>query len=223
MWLAGTGTTLAINWGTSFTARNNGTNAAQAHPIKNNLSAIQSMNRATFSTGTTATGASGVQASSTSAWRGDASGLGGFFFFARFGLETISGTYRSFVGLSGNNATMNANASTWNDTAGIGNEAGDATWFIVVRSLTTSTRINTTITITAGQILDFYMYAQPNGSTIYFEVRNAVTNAVLYNGQETANLPTTTGFMYIQSHIQSVTGTTAKLLALNRMYLESNL
>lgn len=223
LWLAGTGTTLAINWGTSFTARNNGTNAAQSHPVKNNLSAIQSMNRANFSTGTTATGASGIQATETNAWRGDVANLGGFFFFARFGLETISGTYRSFVGLSANNATMAANASTWNNTCGIGNEAGDTTWFIVVRSLTTATRINTTITITAGQILDFYMYAQPNGSTIFFEVRNAVTNAVLYNGQETANLPTTTGFMYIQSHIQSVTGTTAKLLALNRMYLETNL
>ena len=34
MWLAGTGTTLAINWGTSFTARNNGTGAAQATPTK---------------------------------------------------------------------------------------------------------------------------------------------------------------------------------------------
>lgn len=223
MWLAGTGTTLAINWGTSYTARNNGTNAAQATPTKNNLSAIASMNRATFSTGTTATGASGIQSSATNAWRGNADNLGGFFFFARFGLETISGTYRSFVGLSENNATMNANASTWNNTTGIGNEAGDTTWFITIRSASTATRINTTITITAGQVLDFYMYQPPNGSIIFYEVRNAVTNASLYNGQESANLPVNTAFMYMQSHIQSVSGTTAKLLALNRMYLETNL
>jgi hypothetical protein len=223
MWLAGTGTTLAINWGTSFTARNNGTNAAQATPTKASTSAITSMNRATFSTGTTATGASGIQSSQTNAWRGNASGLGGFFFFARFGLETISGTYRTFVGISANNATMNANASTWNDTTGIGSEAGDTTWHITIRSASVATRINTTVTITAGDILDFYMYQEPNGSVIYYEVRNAVTNAVLYNGQESSNLPTATTFMYMQSHIQSVTGTTAKLLALNRMYLETYL
>lgn len=223
LWLASTGTTLAINWGTSFTARNNGTNAAQSTPAKASTNAMTSMNRANFSTGTTATGASGIQSTETNVWRGNASGLGGFFFFARFGLETISGTYRTFVGLSANNATMAANASTWNNTTGIGSEAGDTAWFITIRSATVSTRIATSVTITAGQILDFYMYQEPNGSIIYFEIRNAQTNAVLYNGQEGANLPVNTVFMYMQSHIQSVTGTTAKLLALNRMYLESNL
>lgn len=223
MWLAGTGTTLAINWGTSFTARNNGTNAVQATPTKASTNSMASLNRATFSSGTTATGASGIQSSQTNAWRGNAAGLGGFFFFSRFGLETISGTYRTFNGLSENNATMAANASTWNNTCGIGNEAGDTTWFITIRSATTSTRTNTSITITAGVILDFYMYAEPNGSEINFEVRNSLTNAVLYTGQETANLPTATTFMYMQTHIQSVSGTTAKLLALNRIYLESTL
>lgn len=223
MWLAGTGTTLAINWGTSYTARNNGTAAAQATPTKASTNAITSMNRATFSTGTTATGASGIQSTETNVFRGNAANLGGFFFFARFGLEAISGTLRTFVGLSANNATMNANASTFNNTTGIGSEAGDTTWHITLRSATTATRINTTITITAGQVLDFYMYQAPNGSTIFYEVRNAVDNAVLYNGQESANLPVNTVFMFMQSHIQSVSGTTAKLLALNRMYCETNL
>lgn len=223
LWLAGTGTTLAINWGTSFTARNNGTNAAQAHPIKNNLSAINSMNRATFSTGTTATGASGVQASSTSAWRGSSAGLGGFFFFSRFALEARSGTHRLFVGLSANNATLNAQPSTLNDTLGIGLDSGDTNLQFMIRNLAVSTKIDTTIAADTTTIYDFYMYAAPNDSFVYFELRNALTNAVLKNSQESANLPSNTSFFYMQAHIQSVTGTTAKLLALNRMYLESNL
>jgi len=223
MWLAGTGTTLAINWGTSYTARNNGTNAAQAHPIKNNLSAINSMNRATFSTGTTATGASGIQASATTAWRGSSAGLGGFFFFARFALEARSGTHRLFVGLSANNATLNAQPSTLNDTLGIGLDSGDTNLQFMIRNLATTTKIDTTIAADTTTIYDFYMYCAPNGATIYFELRNAVTNAVLKNSQESANLPSDTSFFYMQAHIQSVTGTTAKLLALNRMYLESNL
>lgn len=223
MWLAGTGTTLAINWGTSFTARNNGTNAAQAHPIRNNLSAIQSMSRATFSTGTTATGASGVQSSATNAWRGSSAGLGGFFFFSRFALEARSGTHRLFVGLSANNATLNAQPSTLNDTLGIGLDSGDTNLQFMIRNTSVTTRIDTTIAVDTTTIYDFYMYCEPNGSTIYFELRNAVTNAVLKNSQESANLPANTAFFYMQAHIQSVTGTTAKLLALNRMYLESNL
>lgn len=106
LWLAGTGTTLAINWGTSFTARNNGNAAAQATPARASTNAITSMNRATFSTGTTATGASGIQSSATNAWRGNAANLGGFFFFARFALEARSGTHRLFVGVSENNAKI---------------------------------------------------------------------------------------------------------------------
>jgi hypothetical protein len=223
MWLAGTGTTLAINWGTSFTARNNGQNAAQAHPTKASTNAITSMNRATFSTGTTATGASGIQSSATNAWRGNASGLGGFFFFARFALEARSGTHRLFVGVSANNATLNAQPSTLNNTLGIGLDSGDTNFQFMIRNTATTTKIDTTIAADTSTIYDFYIYCEPNGSTIYFELRNAVTNAVLKTSQESSNLPANTVFMYMQAHIQSASGTTAKLLALNRMYLESNL
>jgi hypothetical protein len=224
LWLAGTGTTLAINWGTSFTARNNGTNAAQATPTKTSSSTITSMNRATFSTGTTATGASGVQSSQTNAWLGNASNLGGFFFFARFALEALSGTYRFFVGLSENNATMAANSSTWNNTIGFGMDSGDSTLqFIMRNNGTVTTKNNTTISPSTTDIYDLYIFAKPNATEVNFELRNAVTNALLSSRTETTNLPSSTVFMYMQAHIQSATGTTAKLLALNRMYLESNL
>jgi len=224
MWLAGTGTTLAINWGTSFTARNNGTGAAQATPTKSSTSAVTSMNRATYSTGSTATGASGIQSSATNAWMGNAANLGGFFFFARVSLEAISGTYRFFVGLSENNATMAADSSTWNNTIGFGKDAADGTLqFIMRNNGTVTTKNNTTISPTAGDIFDVYIYVKPNTSEINWELRNALTNAPLWSRQETTNLPLNTTFMYMQSHIQSTVGTTPKLLALNRMYLESNL
>jgi hypothetical protein len=223
LWLAGTGTTLAINWGTSYTARNNGQNAAQAHPTKASTNAITSMNRATFSTGTTATGASGIQSSATNAWRGNAANLGGFFFFARFALEARSGTHRLFVGVSENNATLNAQPSTLNNTLGIGLDSADTNLQFMIRNTATSTKIDTTIAADTSTIYDFYMYCEPNGSTIYFELRNALTNAVLKTSSESSNLPANTAFMYMQAHIQSVTGTTAKLLALNRIYVETNL
>jgi len=224
LWLAGTGTTLAINWGTSFTARNNGTNAAQATPTKTSSSAITSMNRATFSTGTTATGASGVQSSQSNAWLGNASNLGGFFFFARFALEAFSGTYRFFVGVSENNATMNTDSSTWNNTLGFGKDAADSTLQLIMRNNgTVSTKVNTSISPSTTDIYDMYIFAKPNATEVNFEIRNAVTNALLYSSTQTTNLPSSTVFMYMQAQIQSTVGTTAKLLALNRMYLESNL
>jgi len=223
MWLPGTGTTLGINWGTSFTARNSGTSAAQAHPTRASTNAMTSLNRATFGTGTTATGASGIQSSATVAWRGNAAGLGGFFFFARFGIETLATDQRAFVGLSANNATMAADSSTWNNTCGIGKDSANTTWQIIMRG-TAVTKTNTGITVTAGQILDFAMFAAPNGSNITCRIANAVTGAVLYdNTSFTTNLPTNTTFLHMQAHTQSTSGTTAKLLALNRMYVETDL
>ena len=223
LWLPGTGTTLAINWGASFTARNSGTGAAQAHPIRASTNAITSLNRATFSTGSTATGASGIQTSSFAGWIGNATGLGGWFMVCRFALEAGSGTYRVFVGLSANNAALASQPSTLANSIGIGLDSTDTVWQIMTNNGTTATRTTTGITVTTSDVFDFYCYVKPNGTTVYFEVRNAVTNAVLYTGNQSTNLPANTTFMYLQAHINSVTGTTPKLLALNKMYLETNL
>lgn len=224
MWLPGTGTTLGINFGTSFTARNSGIGAEQAHPTKTSTNAMTSLNRATFSTGTTAKGASGIQSSAPVAWRGNAGGLGGFFFHSRFGIETLAADMRAFVGLSANNATMAADPSSWANTIGIGKGSADSTWQIISRSGSAVTNTPTGITVTAGQILDFMAFAVPNGSKITVRVTNAVTGNVLFDNTDlTTNLPTNTTFLYMQAHCQSVSGTTAKLLALNRMYCEMGL
>lgn len=157
------------------------------------------------------------------AWRGNASGLGGWFYVCRFALEAGSGTYRVFVGLSANNAVLASQPSTLANSIGIGLDSTDTVWQIMTNNGTTATRTTTSVSVTTSDVLDFYCYVKPNGTTVYFEVRNAVTNAVLYTGNQSTNLPANTQFMYLQSHIQSVTGTTPKLLALNKMYLETNL
>ena len=119
---------------------------------------------------------------------------------------------------------MAADSSTWNNTIGFGKDAADGTLqFIMRNNGTVTTKNNTTISPTAGDIFDVYIYVKPNTSEINWELRNAITNAPLWSRQETTNLPLNTTFMYMQSHIQSTVGTTPKLLALNRMYLESNL
>jgi hypothetical protein len=224
MWMPNTGTTSSISFGTSFTARNNGTSAAQATPTKTSTNAMTSLNRATFGTGTTATGASGVQSGATVAWRGNAAGLGGFFFFSRFGIETLASDMRAFVGLSANNATMAADASTWNNTIGVTKDSADSVWHIVERNGSTATKTSTGCTVTAGQILDLTMFAVPNGSDVTVRLTDAVAGTVYVdNVVFNTTLPVNTTFLYMQAHNQSLTGTTAKLLALNRMYCETDL
>ncbi len=224
MWLPGTGTTLAINFGTTFTARNNGTNAAQAHPTRTSTNALTSMGRATFGTGTTATGSSGIQTARPVAWRGNAAGLGGFFFSARFGIEVYDSQMRVFVGLSANNAFMAADASTWANTIGIGKDSSDTIWQIMSRNASGGfTKTPTGLSTAANQVLDIALFAPPNGSSVGVLLTDPVAGTVILETTLTANLPVNTAFLYMQAHCMSVSGTTAKSLALARMYCEVDL
>jgi len=224
MWLPGTGTTLAINFGTSFTARNNGTSAAQAHPTKTSTNALTSMNRATFGTGTTATGTSGVQSTATVAWRGNATNLGGFFFFSRFGVETHEASMRYMIGLTANNAAMAADPSTLANSILLVKDAADANWFVSTRNATTGTKTPTGLAVAANDVLDFLIFCRPNDTKVTVRLVNAVTGVVYLDDVEiTSTLPVNTTFMYMWAGCMSTVGTTAKLLALNRLYLETDL
>ena len=223
MWSPSTGTAQTA-FGITYTARNVGTAAAQDTPARASTNAMTSLSRARFGTGTTATGASGTQSAAVVAWRGNAANLGGFFFFSRFGIETLASDQRAFVGLSANNATMAADPSTWANTIGIGKDTGDSVWQLIQRNATTLTKTSTGATVTAGQILDMFMFAPPNGTAVTMRLVDAVTGTVYVDDTVlNTTLPVSTTFMYMQAHNQSQSGTTAKQLALNRMYLEQDL
>jgi len=224
LWLP-SATTAQTAFGVTYTARNNGTSAAQATPTRASTNAMTSLSRAQFGTGTTATGASGTQTALPIAWRGNAAGLGGFFFFARFGVETLAADMRMMVGLSANNATMAADGSTWANTCAIVKDSADSTWQFAMRNASTLTKTATGCTVTAGQILDLYIFAPPNNAgTITVRLVDAVTGTIYMDDVGlSANLPVNTTFMYMQAHCQAVSGTTAKIMSLNKMYLEQDL
>jgi hypothetical protein len=224
MWMPNTGTTVSIAWGTPWAARNSGTSAAQATPTKATTNALTSMNRATFTTGTTATGTSGTQSTSTVAWRGNAAGLGGFFFFSRFAVETYRADLQLFVGLSIRNGNLAGDPSVQNNSVGLCKDSGDTDWHYFTRSGSTTTKVSTGTAVAAGDIFDLMMFAPPNGSSITFRLVNAVTGTVILNDVAvTTNLPTTTSLMHAHASIRSTVGTTAALLALNRIYVECDL
>ena len=101
MWLPGTAAAQTAI-GTAYTARNSGTGAAQATPTRATTNAMTSLSRATFGTGTTATGSSGTVSTAPAAWRGSSAGLGGFFYGARFGIEPLAADQQVIIGLSAN-------------------------------------------------------------------------------------------------------------------------
>ena len=234
-WVPSVTTGLSIAWSTTWLARNS--SGAQSHPTKTSTNAMTSLNRANFSTGTTATGVSGIRSTNTVTWLGNGSGLGGFLFFARFGVETVSGTYRAFIGLSTNTSALaNTPAEPSNalvNSIYLAKDTGDSTWQVVTRGSSTGgtngvnfNKINTGITVTAGQVLDLYIHSAPNSQSIKFYIKDSVTGSDLYIGTSittTSTLPGNTLFLYAQTQIASTTGTTPKLIALNRMYIECDL
>lgn len=224
MWLPGTGTTLAINFANSFTARNAGTAAAQSHPTKASTNAMTSLQRASFGTGTTATGSSGVQSAATVAWRGNAANLGGFFFHARFGVETHEAAMRYMIGLTATNAALTADPSTLANSIMLIKDAADTNWFIATRDATTLTKTATGLAVSAGPILDFMLFCKPNDTKITARLVNAVDGTVYVDNVDiSANLPVNTTFLYMHAQAMSTVGTTAKILSLNKMYLETDL
>lgn len=225
MWSPSTGTTISTNFGTSWIARNSGTGTTQAHPTRASTNALTSLSRATYSTGTTAAGTSGIQSTQPVCWRGNAAGLGGFFYFSRFAVEVFRSDLQLFVGLSARNGNLAGDPSAQNHSIGICKDAADTDWHILSRAtIATKTPFPAPLAVAAGTIFDLIMFAPPNGSSVTIRLVNAVTGEVyLDDVVVTATLPTNTVFLYAHASIRSTTGTTAALLALNRIYTETDL
>lgn len=163
-------------------------------------------------------------------WRGNAAGLGGFFFATRFIVELwAANTCRIFAGLA-NTATgaVVISDTVINDVCGLWHDTTDSgtTFNFVTRNTATTTKqaIALSNAIAAGNSYDFYMFCPPNGSTIYWRLDDLV-NGVTYEGNTGTTLPTATAFMQPQVQMSNGTAnTTATTVAIGvaGIYVESD-
>lgn len=166
-------------------------------------------------------------------WIGNAAGLGGFFFQARFIVELwAASTCRIFAGLASTAATgvvisntvLNNTCGLWHDTTDPNSGANSMNF--VTRNATTTTKASIALSnaIAAGNSYDFYMFCAPNGTTIYYRLDDIVNN-VTYEGSTSTTLPVNTAFM--QPQVQMSNGTanvTATTVAIGvaGIYVESD-
>lgn len=136
-------------------------------------------------------------------WRGNAAGLGGFFFAARFIVELYpASTVRLFAGLTASSGTyvvasdtvLNNTCGLWHDTTDPSSGSGAFNFVTRDGATTTKQAITLANAIAAGNSYDFYMFCPPNGSTIYWRLDDIV-NAVTYENNTGTTLPTSTVFM----------------------------
>lgn len=218
-----TGTSQSL-LGLSMTALNSGTGSAQSTPAVQTTNDLTWIQRILFGTGTTATGASGIRTATVLFGRGNAAGRGGWFQYFRFGVETHASDLRLILGMTSNTSALAAEPSTYSHMQGLIKDSTDTNWhFCTNGSDSTGTKVDTGVAVTEGAVLDFFSFCPPNGSSISFALINSMTGAILASHTATTDLPGATNLMVARIGIQSQTGTTAKALSVNRMYIETDM
>lgn len=174
-----------------------GTCTVPALASTNLLTSIRRMNYATAN-------ASGSLAyhrqNSLMVWRGNAAGLGGYFFTTRFATPATNTGNRYFVGLSDSIANPTNVSPTTNTTPGkIGMAiiANTGTWNIVhnvTGTAPTVIALSASFPVDNTSLYELVLFAAPNGSGVGYRVTNISTGAQT-SGTITTNQPANTTFL----------------------------
>lgn len=232
MYLPNTGTTAGLNLGTPWavgTTISHPTPSSTAPAMYNQLKRTRSANVVT--TTNQVLGVSSIVTGAHQFWRGNAAGLGGFFFFTRFSIDLWpAATVRLFAGLHSGTTAMVASDTVpaislcglWHDTT----MAATVLNFVTKDGTTlNSTAITLNSALAAGQVFDFYMYMKPNDSTLYYRLDDVVVGNTLVDSSTTTNLPASTTFMgpsvTMSNGTANITAATVAI-GVNRIYVESD-
>lgn len=160
-------------------------------------------------------------------WLGNGAGLGGFYYVARFGINTAVATTRSFVGLSvTTGALANANPSTlFNQLAFACDSAdtqftfmhNDAAGAATKDALTGAFPCNTSGT----DLYEARIFVAPNGTTVYYSLLR-VNTGDFFEGSTTTNLPASTTLMAPQIWINNATTASLVDMSVVSQYIETD-
>lgn len=163
-------------------------------------------------------------------WRGNATGLGGFFFFARFIVELWpADTCRLFVGLQSSTTEVAISDTVLNDTCGFWHDTADGANVLsfMTRNQATTTKSSSisSVVLAAGQAFDAYIFAKPNDSVIYYRLDDVNAGTTLVDSSTSTTLPTSTVFMgpavQMSNGTANITANTVGI-GVNRIYVESD-
>lgn len=226
MWMACGGTTTAgITAIGIFAPQAVGTAAVRSF---NSASYFASLRRIGYASAATAGATTAIRTTLGQFWRGNAGGLGGFRFVARFGCSdaaTVAGA-RSFYGLQSLGTSGNVDPSTFVNSIGIGTDAGDATFSIMHNDASGSA---TKVALGANfpdhtlsvDMYELAIFAPPNASYVNWEVTRLNTGHTA-SGQITTDLPAST--QSLMPHFFRNNGATALAVAFDfcNLYIETD-
>jgi len=200
MYLPNNGTTVGLNYGMAWTS---GGTVSHPTPSSTSPAIVNQQKRTRWANVVTTTNqVLGLRTATAEKryWRGNAAGLGGFKFHARFSIGLWpAATVRLFVGLNDSNAgwvisdTLTGNGcGFWHDTT----EAATVLNF-VTRDGTTATKAAITLAtaLAAGQAFDCWIWSATNGGVIGYALQELNTGTILVDTTTSTTIPLTTAFL----------------------------
>jgi len=158
-------------------------------------------------------------------WRGSITGLGGFFFYARFGFDTWTNGGRLFVGMATATTVITSDPSSLNNTVGFSIDAADTGAIKFLTRSTTATKTNLTAPFTAstGKGYDAFIFCRPNDTFIYYRIVDLITLDETSGGISTT-LPsnTTTLTSNVLASNAALTAANAVRLGVSKIYIETD-
>jgi hypothetical protein len=200
LYLPNNGTTVGLNLGLAWT-----TGGTVSHPTPSSTSpAIYSQQKRTrwANVVTTTNQVLGLRTATAEKryWRGNAAGLGGWSFHARFAVGLWpAATVRLFVGLNDSNSGWVVSDTLTGHGCGFWHDTTDAATVLsfVTRDGTTATKAAITLAtaLAAGQCFDAWIWSAPNGGSIGYRLQELNTGTVLVETTTTTTLPGATAFL----------------------------
>jgi hypothetical protein len=214
-------TTTPQSYGTTWT-----TTGTLSHPALASTSLATRQRQTLFSSGTTAGTVASTRTALTECWRGNAAGVGGFWYFTRFSLNTLQAGMRAFLGLADvTTAPTNVDptTSTTPGKIGVAINTNSGNWNFVTNvtgTAPTVTALGASFPVDITSVYELWLYAAPNDSGISWSVVNVGTGAIS-SGKVTTNLPANTTFLAAQSWVTNNATAAAAILGINRTILAS--
>jgi hypothetical protein len=143
--------------------------------------------------------------------RGNAAGIGGFFFHARFGFNALTAGNRHLIGLAAT-ATTTGDPSAATNAAFIGKDAADTNFQVMTNDGSgTATKVDTGVTPAADKLYDVFIFTPSGASSIKFALLsydNAGRVDQSFEYEAFADLPVSTTYMIARVVSGSGTATT---------------
>ncbi len=172
-----------------------------AHPTPASTNLMTQTRRFNINSGATAGALASTRIGVLECWRGNNTGLGGFFILARFGVSVLAAGMRAYVGLTDTATTAPTNIDPTTATTpakiGMAINANTGNWNLVHNTsgvAPTVIALGANFPVNTTDLLEMVLFAKPNDSSVTYRIKNLTTGNEV-SGTLSSNLPASTAFM----------------------------